>query len=252
MRARVSGSAFPTDFLAQPRRHLYPSLSTRRSIRPDHTGTSTPAVTTTKTGVATGLDRSIRRSHAASICRRSSSRRGPAHGPGSHRSYHDLSVIRHTRALIRPMHGGASMERDGSDLGFRMKIVFLHGLGDGDPNHGWLDGLNRASHRLDTAPSTVNRSSPRGMAPIYEPTGPRTGKLPPLTYEPRKKPPPAEILNVGRLFESAPTPHSARCQNVGLTSYPMQVGAAGIRLQPPARSSTLDRVDRYVRDESPR
>jgi hypothetical protein len=24
-----------------------------------------------------------------------------------------------------------------------MKVVFLHGIGDGDPKYGWLDGLNR-------------------------------------------------------------------------------------------------------------
>src|SRR4051794_2945892 len=35
---------------------------------------------------------------------------------------------------------GASAEME---RGASMKVVFLHGIGDGDPKYEWLDGLNR-------------------------------------------------------------------------------------------------------------
>ena len=38
-----------------------------------------------------------------------------------------------------------------------MKVVFLHGIGDGDPKYGWLEGLNRGLTRPGTARSTVAR-----------------------------------------------------------------------------------------------
>lgn len=65
-----------------------------------------------------------------------------------------------------------------------MKIVFLHGIGDGDPNYEWLDGLNRGLTQAGHAP--VDRE--QVIAPRYSSflnsTTP-SGKLPPLTYKPK-------------------------------------------------------------------
>ncbi len=65
-----------------------------------------------------------------------------------------------------------------------MKIVFLHGIGDGDPQSEWLEGLNRGLTQEGHAP--VSRD--QVIAPRYSSflkTYGRSGKLPPLTYKPR-------------------------------------------------------------------
>ena len=63
-----------------------------------------------------------------------------------------------------------------------MKVVFLHGIGDGDPDYSWLDGLNRGLEQAGYA--TVERE--QVIAPRYsrllksdEHDGQR---LPPTTY----------------------------------------------------------------------
>jgi len=65
-----------------------------------------------------------------------------------------------------------------------MKIVFLHGIGDGDPNYEWLIGLNRGLSQAGHAP--VDRD--QVIAPRYSSfleSDSRSGKLPPLTYKPK-------------------------------------------------------------------
>ncbi|MEZ0339868.1 hypothetical protein ACAG25_07785 [Mycobacterium sp. pV006] len=62
-----------------------------------------------------------------------------------------------------------------------MKIVFLHGIGDGDPKYSWLDGLNRGLAQAGHDP--IERE--QVIAPRYSSylrTEGRSGKLPPVTY----------------------------------------------------------------------
>jgi hypothetical protein len=64
-----------------------------------------------------------------------------------------------------------------------VKVVFLHGIGDGDPNYEWLDGLNRGLMQAGHEP--IDRE--QVIAPRYSSylrTDGRSGKLPPLTYKP--------------------------------------------------------------------
>lgn len=64
-----------------------------------------------------------------------------------------------------------------------MKIVFLHGIGDGDPYYEWLDGLNRGLAQAGHTP--VDRDqviAPRYSHFLQGASG--SGKLPPLTYKP--------------------------------------------------------------------
>ena len=63
-------------------------------------------------------------------------------------------------------------------IGALMKVVFLHGIGDGDPNYGWLDGLNRGLMQAGHEP--IDRE--QVIAPRYSSylrTEGRSGKLPP-------------------------------------------------------------------------
>lgn len=65
-----------------------------------------------------------------------------------------------------------------------MRIVFLHGIGDGDPKMGWLDGLNRGLSQAGRPP--VN--SERVIAPRYRSllnTAGISAKIPPVTYKPK-------------------------------------------------------------------
>lgn len=65
-----------------------------------------------------------------------------------------------------------------------MKVVFLHGIGDGDPNFTWLEGLNRGLTQAGHAP--IDRD--QVIAPRYSSylrTEGRSAKLPPLTYRPK-------------------------------------------------------------------
>lgn len=65
-----------------------------------------------------------------------------------------------------------------------MKVVFLHGIGEGDPDYEWLDGLNRGLTQAGHAP--IDRE--QLIAPRYSSylrTDGRSGKLPPITYKPK-------------------------------------------------------------------
>ncbi|WP_187328655.1 MULTISPECIES: alpha/beta hydrolase [unclassified Rhodococcus (in: high G+C Gram-positive bacteria)] len=65
-----------------------------------------------------------------------------------------------------------------------MKIVFLHGIGDGDPKSSWLDGLDRGLAQAGFG--AVNRDMV--IAPRYSAFLATVGsgeKLPPVTYKPR-------------------------------------------------------------------
>lgn len=63
-----------------------------------------------------------------------------------------------------------------------MKIVFLHGIGDGDPERGWLTGLNRRLAQLGHPPVADNLV----IAPRYSDllkTDGVAAKMPPVTYQ---------------------------------------------------------------------
>jgi hypothetical protein len=70
-------------------------------------------------------------------------------------------------------------------MGDRVKVVFLHGIGDGDPDYVWLDGLNRGLEQAGHPP--IDRD--QVIAPRYADClrgKVRDGvKLPPLTYKPK-------------------------------------------------------------------
>lgn len=65
-----------------------------------------------------------------------------------------------------------------------MRVVFLHGLGDGDPEQGWLDGLNSGLTKAgypSIHPDSV-------IAPRYRSlleTAGISAKVPPVTYKPK-------------------------------------------------------------------
>lgn len=133
-----------------------------------------------------------------------------------------------------------------------MKVVFLHGIGDGDPNYGWLDGLNRGLKQGGHEP--IDRE--RVIAPRYSSylrTEGRSGKLPPITYRP------TEEATARRDFER----RQARVQRL----LRMQHGVRpfGFNLIPDLvwefspelvvdhlPIMDLDQVRRYVRDEKVR
>lgn len=65
-----------------------------------------------------------------------------------------------------------------------MKVVFLHGIGDGDPQYRWLEGLNRGLVQAGHEPIARDEV----IAPRYSSylrTEGRRGKLPPITYRPK-------------------------------------------------------------------
>jgi hypothetical protein len=65
-----------------------------------------------------------------------------------------------------------------------MKIVFLHGIGDGDLNDSWLEGLNRGL--VQAGHDAIDRD--QVIAPRYDGLLKMKGleaKLPPLTYKPK-------------------------------------------------------------------
>lgn len=47
-----------------------------------------------------------------------------------------------------------------------MKVVFLHGIGDGDPDYGWLEGLNRGLIQAGHKPVEREQVIARGIAPF--------------------------------------------------------------------------------------
>ncbi|MFC4602985.1 hypothetical protein [Rhodococcus kronopolitis] len=62
-----------------------------------------------------------------------------------------------------------------------VKVVFLHGIGDGDPQAGWLNGLNRGLAQAGCEPLDVAET----LAPRYSDilsTDGISAKMPPVTY----------------------------------------------------------------------
>jgi hypothetical protein len=133
-----------------------------------------------------------------------------------------------------------------------VKVVFLHGIGDGDPKYGWLEGLNRGLVQAGHEP--VDRE--QVIAPRYSSylkTDGRSGKLPPLTFKPKDE------AVARREFER----RQARVQRL----LRMQGGVRpfGFNLIPDALWDALpefaidrlslmdlDQVRRYVRDDKVR
>jgi hypothetical protein len=74
-----------------------------------------------------------------------------------------------------------------SDLltaGVRVKVVFLHGIGDGDPTYKWLSGLNRGLEQAGYPPLGRDEVVAPRYAGLLKIDGARA-KLPPLTYKPK-------------------------------------------------------------------
>lgn len=133
-----------------------------------------------------------------------------------------------------------------------MKVVFLHGIGDGDPEHTWLDGLNRGLAQAGHDP--IDRE--HVIAPRYSSylkTEGRSGKLPPITYKPQDE------ASARQEFER----RQARVQR--LLRLQHGVRTFGFNLIPPpvwdvtpdflishASVMNLDQVRRYVRDDKVR
>jgi hypothetical protein len=133
-----------------------------------------------------------------------------------------------------------------------MKIVFLHGIGDGDPKYEWLDGLNRGLEQAGFDP--IDRE--QVIAPRYSSylrTAGRSGKLPPLTYKPKDE------STARRDFER----RQARVQRLLRVQH--SVRTFGFNLIPDALWDAapklvfnrlpildLDQVRRYVRDDKVR
>jgi pimeloyl-ACP methyl ester carboxylesterase len=137
--------------------------------------------------------------------------------------------------------------------GAKLKVVFLHGIGNGNPDFDWLDGLNRGLEQLQYP--VLERD--RVIAPRYSECLSRNGregvKLPPLTYKPKNDADPR------REFER----RQARVQRL----LQMQDGVRtyGFNLIPDPVVSTipphvidrvplmnLPQVRRYVRDDKVR
>ncbi|WP_137145732.1 hypothetical protein [Mycolicibacterium sp. CR10] len=133
-----------------------------------------------------------------------------------------------------------------------MKIVFLHGIGDGDPKYEWLDGLNRGLTQAGHDP--VERD--QVIAPRYSSylkTEGRSVKLPPITYRPR------DDAEARQQFER----RQARVQR--LLQLQPNVRAFGFNLIPRAvwdvvpeivvnnlSVMDLDQVKRYIKDDKVR
>ncbi|MGW6376146.1 hypothetical protein ACWFRB_08795 [Rhodococcus sp. NPDC055112] len=130
-----------------------------------------------------------------------------------------------------------------------VKVVFLHGIGDGDPRAGWLEGLNRGLAQAGRDP--IDRADT--LVPRYSSILSTEGigaKMPPVTYRVKD--------DAAARFEFAR--RQARIQrNLGLGSVPSGMGA---HLVPEAplnalqgfaveRISAYDltQVRRYVRNE---
>lgn len=134
-----------------------------------------------------------------------------------------------------------------------MKVVFLHGIGDGDPTYQWLTGLNRGLVQAGYQPLTRDEV----LAPRYTghlKTDGSRAKLPPLTYKPKDE------AASRREFER----RQARVQRrLRLTPGVRWFGfdslipdAARDVLAPLIVDATdvlnLDQVRRYIRDEAVR
>lgn len=66
-----------------------------------------------------------------------------------------------------------------------MKIVFLHGIGDGDPEYRWLDGLNRGLEQAGHPPVDRDQVITPRYSELLKGNGLEDVKLPPLTYKPK-------------------------------------------------------------------
>lgn len=134
-------------------------------------------------------------------------------------------------------------------VGVAVKVVFLHGIGDGDPRAGWLEGLNRGLTQAGYEP--IDRANT--LAPHYSDilsTDGISAKMPPVTYRVKD--------DAAARFEFAR--RQARIQrNLGLRSVPSGMGA---HLVPEAPLNALQgfavghvsaydltQVKRYVCDE---
>ncbi|MGW5324117.1 MULTISPECIES: alpha/beta hydrolase family protein [Rhodococcus] len=130
-----------------------------------------------------------------------------------------------------------------------LKVVFLHGIGDGDPRAGWLEGLNRGLTQAGYEPlSRAETLAPRYSAILS--TDGIGAKMPPVTY--RAKDDASARIEFAR--------RQARIQRaVGLSSAPSGIGAHLVPDGPlhaaqgfavenvPAYD--LTQVRRYVRNE---
>lgn len=134
-----------------------------------------------------------------------------------------------------------------------VKVVFLHGIGDGDPTYEWLTGLNRGLQQGGYPPLERGEViAPRYTG--YLKTDGIRAKLPPLTYKPKDE------AASRREFER----RQARVQReLKLTPGVRWFGfdrfipdAARDKLTPLIVGATdfwnLDQVRRYIRDEAVR
>lgn len=73
--------------------------------------------------------------------------------------------------------------------GNSMKVAFLHGIGDGDPDRGWMDGLNRGLLSIGHPPIDESQVIAPRYAGLLETNG-VSAKMPDITYKPKDDPRP--------------------------------------------------------------
>ena len=133
-----------------------------------------------------------------------------------------------------------------------MKVVFLHGIGDGDPDYGWLEGLNRGLIQAGHKP--VERE--QVIAPRYSSflkTEGRPGKLPPLTYKPKDDTEARQQFErrQARVERLLRVQHGVRSFGFNLIPNPAWDAIPGpVFTHVPLMD--LDQVRRYVQDEKVR
>ncbi|KMO84156.1 hypothetical protein BST22_13685 [Mycolicibacterium chubuense] len=133
-----------------------------------------------------------------------------------------------------------------------MKIIFLHGIGDGDPHYSWLDGLNRGLVQAGHEP--VDRE--QVIAPRYSSylkTEGRGGKLPPITYRPQDEASARQEFErrQARVQRLLRTQHGVRTFGFNLIPAPVWDVAPEFFVSH-ASVMNLDQVRRYVRDDKVR
>jgi hypothetical protein len=150
------------------------------------------------------------------------------------------------------MEGVAARQRTECSGG-TVKIVFLHGIGNGDPEYGWLEGLNRGLVQANHEP--IDREqviTPRYSS--YLKTEGRGGKLPPLSYKP-----PKDEATARREFErrQAGVQRLLKIQH-GVRTFGFNLIPDGLWEAAPGMVfdnlpiMDLEQVRRYVRDEKVR